>query len=114
MLAREEAKTLYMRYHKDRQGLRKEPRMASVCLICGSADVVVRSEAEPYRHYCRNCGFEFLRYRCRLCGEMVDGRDPQTPPESTGHWQTPSSRFRTSRSRAAMRTGRRSSWLTGR
>ncbi|HEY5975935.1 MAG TPA: hypothetical protein VIU41_14460 [Geobacteraceae bacterium] len=79
MLAREEAKTLYMRYHKDRQGLRKEPRMASVCLICGSADVVVRSEAEPYRHYCRNCGFEFLRYRCRLCGESVDGRDPETP-----------------------------------
>jgi len=79
MLEREEAKALYARYRSNRKGLRKNPGMASVCLICGSSDVIPDSEAEPHRLRCRNCGFTFLRYPCRACGETVDARDPETP-----------------------------------
>lgn len=79
MLDREEAKALFERYRGNRRGLRKKTGMESVCLICGSSDVVVQDPARPHVHHCRSCGFDFLRHLCGTCGEMVDSRDPETP-----------------------------------
>ena len=79
MLDREEAKLLFDRYRVNRKGLRKKPAMASVCLICGSSDVVVPDPVHPHVHHCRSCGFDFVRYECSQCGEAVDSRDPETP-----------------------------------
>jgi hypothetical protein len=53
--------------------------MGSVCLICGSSDVVVQDAARPHVRHCRSCGFDFLRYECLNCGETLDSRDPETP-----------------------------------
>lgn len=79
MLDREEAKSLFTRYRTNRKGLRKSPGMVSVCLICGSPNIVVRDDASPHVRECRNCGFTFLRYECHACGETLDSRDPETP-----------------------------------
>jgi hypothetical protein len=75
---RERARELFARYRKNRQGIRRCPEMASVCLICGSVHIVAKGDDE-YTRVCRNCGFPFLRYACPACGEMVDGRDPENP-----------------------------------
>jgi hypothetical protein len=79
MLDRQEAKTLFERYRNNRKGVRKNPGMASICLICGSSDVVVQDAARPHVRHCRSCGFDFLRYECPDCGETLDSRDPETP-----------------------------------
>src|SRR6185369_1117922 len=78
MLDREEAKALFARYRSNRKGLRKKAGMGSVCLICGSSDVVVL-DGDDHVRQCRSCGFNFLRYVCSQCGETVDSRDPETP-----------------------------------
>lgn len=77
MIDREVGNVLYKRYKEQRAGLRNEPLMESVCLICASVDVVPVGDGDPTAYYCRNCGFKFHRYRCELCGGMVDSRDPE-------------------------------------
>lgn len=75
MIDKERAVYLYKKFRHNRRGIRKEPDMASVCLICESRDIV-QKQNEPHILYCRNCGFEFQRYECWHCGATVDSRDP--------------------------------------
>lgn len=74
----EEAKRLQSKYRKHREGIRLDPKMGSVCLICGSIHVL-RTAGDPRIMECRNCGFAFMRYLCSVCGETVDERDPANP-----------------------------------
>ena len=78
MLDREEAKCLYDRYRKQRDGIRNCEGMGSLCLICGSVDVVPKVGEEGML-VCRNCGFVFYRSECTVCGATIDGRDPRNP-----------------------------------
>jgi len=77
-LDRETAKKLYEHYRKNRDGIRNEPEMASVCLICASFHVVPK-DGDTNMRICRNCNFAFYRYECSGCGATIDGRDPQNP-----------------------------------
>ena len=74
----ETTKRLFEHYRKYREGIRKEPQMASICLICGSVHVIAKA-GDPRQMICCNCGFPFYRYQCPKCGETVDGRDPLNP-----------------------------------
>lgn len=87
MVEREEAKKLFRRFRSQRSGIRKSREMGSICLICGSADVVPLAGQEPSTMHCRNCGFEFVRYVCKACGETVDGRDSDNPCCRTCGWR---------------------------
>jgi hypothetical protein len=75
---RNEAKQLFAHYRRNRNGIRVNPQMESVCLICGSVHVVPDVD-NPGMLICRNCGFTFYRYPCAVCCETVDGRDPMNP-----------------------------------
>ncbi|MGA7828509.1 MAG: hypothetical protein WCA04_12650 [Geobacteraceae bacterium] len=77
-LDRETARKLYEKYRKQRDGIRNEPDMASVCLICASFRVIPKAE-DVLMRVCCNCNFPFYRYECSVCGATVDGRDPQNP-----------------------------------
>ena len=77
-LTREAAHVLFVRYRRQRDGIRNSAEMASVCLICESTQVVPKVGA-PAMLTCRNCGFSFDRYLCSACGKTVDGRDPRNP-----------------------------------
>jgi hypothetical protein len=72
------AKDLQERFRTRRDGIRNNPEMAQVCLICGSVHIVPK-EGDPHRLVCRDCGFAFYRYLCSACGTTVDGRDPLNP-----------------------------------
>lgn len=74
----EQAHKLYEYYRKQRDGIRKNEAMATICIICGSVHVVAKEDEEG-KWYCRNCGVAFYRYACPACGKTVDGRDPQNP-----------------------------------
>jgi len=78
-LDKEEAKQLYDHYRKNRDGIRLESRMASVCIICGSIHVLPKGDVANGELVCRNCGVVFMRYSCSVCGLTIDGRDPQNP-----------------------------------
>ncbi|MEZ4484766.1 MAG: hypothetical protein R2864_09250 [Syntrophotaleaceae bacterium] len=73
------AKNLFKHYRQNRDGIRNCPEMASICLICQSVHIDP-VEGESGRFICRNCRFQFTRYRCAACGATVDSRDPQNPP----------------------------------
>jgi len=75
---RNTVKKLYEHYRKHRDGIRNEPEMASVCLICASVLIVPKVD-DTHMHVCRNCNFAFYRYECGACGATIDGRDPQNP-----------------------------------
>ena len=75
---KETVRKLYERYRKNRAGIRNEPHMASICLICESIHIVPKA-GDPHMLVCRNCNFAFYRYTCGVCGKTVDGRDPQNP-----------------------------------
>jgi hypothetical protein len=75
----EEGKRLQARYRKNREGIRLDPQMASICLICGSIHVYPVAGGAAGLLECRNCGFAFLRYPCSACGNTVDERDPANP-----------------------------------
>ncbi|NVN99456.1 MAG: hypothetical protein HXX17_09035 [Geobacteraceae bacterium] len=75
---RENAKKLFEKYRKQRDGIRNCPEMASICLICGSIHVIAK-EGDSGMLICRNCGFSWYRYECSACGRTVDGRDPKNP-----------------------------------
>jgi hypothetical protein len=77
-LDRDTAKKLYEYYRKHREGIRNKPEMASVCLICGSVHIIPKAGDENML-VCRDCGFAFYRYDCRVCGATIDGRDPLNP-----------------------------------
>jgi len=77
-LDKDTAAALFKQYRKNRDGIRNKPEMASICLICGSIHVIPKS-GDAHMLICRNCGFAFYRYECRVCGETIDGRDPQNP-----------------------------------
>ena len=77
-ITREEAKKLFAHHRRERVGIRLNPRMSSVCLICGSIHVVPKGY-EAGLLVCQNCGFAFYRNPCAACGETVDGRDPMNP-----------------------------------
>jgi hypothetical protein len=66
---------LFRLHQLDRAGINRKPEMGSVCLICGSVHVVP-DPANPRKLVCRNCGFAFFRYQCRVCAKVVDSRDP--------------------------------------
>ncbi|RNC71771.1 MAG: hypothetical protein ED859_03445 [Desulfuromonadales bacterium] len=85
---KEEAKQLFRRFRTNRSGVRKNPALASLCLICGSTDVVPLAGHEPPTMHCRSCGFNFVRYACWKCGETIDGRDPLNPPCGECGWRT--------------------------
>lgn len=76
MIDQGEVKRLYNQFRVNRTGIRTRDIMESVCLSCGSAEVVARGELDPHARQCRQCGFHFLRYACEECGEIVDSRDP--------------------------------------
>ncbi|MRR54873.1 MAG: hypothetical protein EG822_10245 [Deltaproteobacteria bacterium] len=78
ILDRDTARQLYKHFRKYRDGIRNEPEMASVCLICASIHVVPKVDDTRMRE-CRNCNFAFYRYECGACGATIDGRDPQNP-----------------------------------
>jgi hypothetical protein len=84
-LDRATADKLFDHYRKHRDGIRKKPEMASVCLICGSIHIIPMAD-NPHKLVCRDCGFAFYHYTCVACGEIVDGRDPRNPgcPEECG------------------------------
>ncbi len=75
---REGAGMLFARYRKNRDGIRNSKEMGSICLICGSMHIVPKP-GEPHQLLCRDCGFAFFRYECSVCGNTVDGRDPENP-----------------------------------
>ncbi|GFO70305.1 hypothetical protein GMLC_38840 [Geomonas limicola] len=77
-LDREQAKSLFEKYRKHRDGIRSNPELAGVCLICGSTHVGPHPEFSQ-QMICHSCGFAFYRYRCPDCGATVDGRDPLNP-----------------------------------
>jgi len=77
-LDRETAKKLYEQYRKNRDGIRNEPDMASICLICASIKVIPK-DGDDFMRVCCNCNFPFYRYDCGSCGATIDGRDPQNP-----------------------------------
>jgi DNA-directed RNA polymerase subunit RPC12/RpoP len=76
-LDRDLAKQLFAQYRKQRDGIRKRPELASLCLICGSVHII--PDKEPGMLICRDCRFVFYRYECTVCGKTVDGRDPKNP-----------------------------------
>ena len=78
-LDKEEAKRLFDHYRRERDGIRNQPGLATVCLICGSTHVFPK-DGDPHLLACRSCGFAFYRYPCPACGATVDGRDPLNPP----------------------------------
>lgn len=75
---RNNAKRLFEHHRKYREGIGKEPAMASICLICGSLQVIAKA-GDLRQRICCNCGFVFYRYQCPCCGATVDGRDPLNP-----------------------------------
>jgi hypothetical protein len=77
-LDRDAAKKLYEQYRKHRDGIRSQPEMASICLICASIKVIPKV-GDNHMRVCRNCDFAFYRYECRACGATIDGRDPLNP-----------------------------------
>lgn len=77
-ISREEGKQLFKHYHRNRDGIRLSPQMASVCLICESIHLAPNPD-NPNMLVCCNCGFAFYRYVCPACGLTIDGRDPQNP-----------------------------------
>jgi hypothetical protein len=77
-LDKETAAKLYKHYRRNRDGIRNEPAMASLCLICASVHIARKVDNELIL-FCRNCNFAFYRYACSSCGATVDGRDPQNP-----------------------------------
>lgn len=77
-LDKDTAKKFFDRYRKQRDGIRNSTEMASICLICGSIQIVPKP-GEPGMLACRNCGFSWYRYECTACGKTVDGRDPKNP-----------------------------------
>jgi hypothetical protein len=79
ILDKEPVKKLFRHYRKNRDGIRNCPEMASICLICESIHIAP-VEGDSRKHACRNCGFPFFRYTCRVCGATIDSRDPQNPP----------------------------------
>jgi hypothetical protein len=77
-LDKETAKHLFERFRVQRNGINREPLMASVCLICGSIHIQA-VDGDDKRLVCRDCGFEFYRFECSVCGKTIDGRDPDNP-----------------------------------
>jgi DNA-directed RNA polymerase subunit RPC12/RpoP len=77
-LDKETANKLFAHYRKQRDGIRKKPELAQLCLICGSVNIGPKA-GEPGVLACRNCGFSWYRYECSACGKTVDGRDPLNP-----------------------------------
>lgn len=77
-LERDSVKKLYEHYRKHRDGIRNEPEMATICLICASIHVIPKV-GDTLMRVCRNCSFSFYRYECSACGAVVDGRDPLNP-----------------------------------
>ncbi|RQW83295.1 MAG: hypothetical protein EHM79_16510 [Geobacter sp.] len=77
-LDRDTAEKLYKQYRKQRDGIRNQPEMASICLICASVNVITKADDIQMR-VCRNCNFSFYRYDCSACGATIDGRDPLNP-----------------------------------
>ena len=77
-LDKDTAKKLFDRYRKQRDGIRKKPQLASICLICGSSHIVAK-DGDAHQLVCFNCGFAFYRYACPACGLTIDGRDPMNP-----------------------------------
>ena len=75
---RDTARKLFIHYRREREGIRNDPAMGSICLICGSIHIVPKA-GEPRQLLCRDCGFAFFRYECGSCGATVDGRDPLNP-----------------------------------
>jgi len=75
---RAHADKLFARYRSRRDGIRKEPALARVCLICGSTHVGPK-HGDLHQMVCFSCGFAFFRYQCPTCGATVDGRDPENP-----------------------------------
>jgi len=75
---RETAKKLFEHHRKQRDGIRNEPKMASICLICGSINIIPKV-GDNLMLVCFNCGVDFYRYECVVCGKTVDGRDPRNP-----------------------------------
>ena len=77
-LDRDTSKKLFDHYRRQRDGIRKKPEMASICLICGSIHIIPMA-GDVRKLVCRNRGFAFYRYQCPACGKTVDGRDPKNP-----------------------------------
>ena len=77
-LDRDTTKKLFDHYRRHRDDIRNKPEMASICLICGSVHIIPQHD-NPYKLFCRDCGFAFYRYQCPACGKSVDGRDPHNP-----------------------------------
>ena len=75
---RDTAKKLFDHYRRHRDGIRTNPEMASICLICGSIHIIPKA-GDAHKLVCRDCGFAFYRYQCSACGRTVDGRDPKNP-----------------------------------
>lgn len=75
---KDSAKKLFDHYRKQRDGIRNEPEMASICLICGSVHIIPKA-GDAHKSVCRDCGFAFFRYECTTCGKTIDGRDPRNP-----------------------------------
>jgi rubrerythrin len=74
----QEAVELFDQYRGHREGVRTNPKLGSVCLICGSTHIFPK-DGDPHLFYCRSCGFAFYRYSCPACGDTIDGRDPLNP-----------------------------------
>lgn len=72
------AKQLFDHYRRQRDGIRNNPEMASICLICGSIHIIPKP-GDIHKLVCRDCGFAFYRYACPVCGTTIDGRDPKNP-----------------------------------
>lgn len=86
-LDKEIACKLFNICRKQRDGIRKRPELAQLCLICGSVHIGPKS-GEAGMLACRNCGFSWYRYECTACGETVDGRDPLNPACRVCGWRT--------------------------
>lgn len=85
-LDRVTAQQLFNHYRQQRDGIRDNPEMASICLICGSVHVGPKN-GETGMLVCRNCGFSWYRYECTACGKTVDGRDPLNPACRVCSWR---------------------------
>lgn len=78
---------IIQKYTENPRGVRNEPRMRNVCLVCGSQNVRPRSQEEHYYRVCRDCGAEWYVNNCWKCGKgCVDSRDPETPQCSVCGW----------------------------
>jgi hypothetical protein len=69
-LDRDTAKKLFDHYRKPRDGIRNKSEMASICLICGSIQIIPKVGSE-HKRVCRDCGFGFFRYACPSCGKTI-------------------------------------------